>query len=506
MSHSTQVVAEQNDCSVRTGVPGLDNILNGGLPMNHLYLLAGDPGTGKTTLALQFLQEGSRQGEAGLYITLSESKRELEEVARSHRWSLEGISIYEMAPVEDMLSPEAQYTVFHPSEVELADTISSILEIVEKMQPRRIVFDSLSEMRMLAHDALRYRRQILGLKRFFAGRECTVLMLDDHTAGENDLQLQSIAHGVLIIQSIERPYGVKRRRLEVRKLRGARYREGFHDFSIHTGGLVVYPRLVAAEHRPGYKHAAISSGEKELDKLLGGGIDRGTSTLLMGPAGSGKSTVASRYAAAAAMRGEGSVLFSFDESTETLLYRSKSLGMDLTPHIHSGKIKVEQIDPAELSPGEFIERVRHYVEKCNVRIVIIDSMNGFLNAMPDEQYLTLQMHEMLSYLGQQGVVTLLTLAQHGFIGHAMSSPVDVSYLADTVILFRYFEYEGRIKQAISVVKKRSGSHERTIRELKFGPDGIQVGPALEQFDGVLTGVPRFLGTAHDLESCELVNE
>lgn len=499
-STSTSPQSRLSGFRAGTGIPGLDDILGGGLPGNHLYLLEGDPGTGKTTLAMQFLLEGVRQGDSGLYITLSESRRELEEVAASHNWSLDGLAIYEMAPLEDILSAEAQYTVFHPAEVELTDTVSAILDQVESIQPRRVVFDSLSEMRMLARDPLRYRRQILGLKRFFAGRECTVLLLDDHTIGDDDLQLQSIAHGVIIIQSTARPYGIKRRRLEVRKLRGVSYREGFHDFSIQTGGLQVYPRLVASEHRPGFRHSSISSGIAELDRLLGGGVDRGTSTLLMGPAGSGKSTVAVRYALAAAQRGEPAAMFCFDESIETLEHRCKALNMELRPFLDSGKISLCQIDPAEMSPGEFVAQVREHVGKRNARVVVIDSMNGFLNAMPDEQYLTLQLHELLSYMGQQGVVSLMTLAQHGFMGTSMNTPVDLSYLADTVVLFRYFEHKGRIKQAISVVKKRSGLHERTIRELDFTKKGLRVGPALTEFQGVLTGVPEFIGTSQDLES------
>lgn len=491
---------------VSTGIPGLDDILKGGLPSDHLYLLEGDPGTGKTTLALQFLLKGLAEGENGLYITLSESKRELEAIAASHGWSLEGLAIYEMTALEDVLSPEAQYTVFHPSEVELSNTINSILEIVRNLQPRRIVLDSLSEMRVLARDALRYRRQILGLKGFFAGRNTTVLMLDDHTGGESDLQLHSIAHGVIILQSIERPYGIKRRRLEIRKLRGSRFREGFHDFCIRVGGLVVYPRLVAAEHRRGFDHYAISSGDAELDRLLGGGIDRGTSTLLIGPAGSGKSTVAARYALAAAKRGEVSAIFCFDESPTTMLFRMKSLGMDLEPFIESELIRIEQIDPAEMSPGEFIHKVRNYVQDLDARVIVLDSVNGFLNAMPDEQYLILQMHEMLSYLGQQGVITLLTMAQHGFLGSSMSSPVDVSYLADVVVLLRFFESEGHIRQAVSIMKKRSGVHERTIRELKFSTNGMHVGLPLQQFEGVLTGTPRFKGTTRDLELRDLAHD
>ena len=487
----------------RTGVTGLDNILYGGLPANHLYLLEGDPGTGKTTMALQFLLEGAAQGEKGLYITLSESKYELEEVARSHHWSMDGISIFEMTSTEQGLAPQAQYTVFHPSEVELADTMGSILEQVEKTQPRRVVFDSLSELQMLAGEPLRYRRQILGLKRFFSDRECTVLMLDDRTAEGSGLQLQSIAHGVLMVQSLDRTYGIKRRRLEVRKLRGAAFREGFHDFSIKTGGVVVYPRLVAAEHKLDFCHTFVSSGVEELDRLLGGGIDGGTSTLLMGPAGCGKSTLAARYALSAAQRKEAAVIFAFDESTATYLHRSKLLGMDLAPYVETGKVRIEQIDPAELSPGEFVARIRNYVEKEHVRIVVLDSLNGFVNAMPDEQFLMLQLHELLSYLDQHGIATIITMAQHGFFGSAVISPIDVSYLADTVILFRYFEHAGQVKQAISVLKKRSGAHERTIRELTLGSGGVKVGPALDAFEGVLTGTPKFKGKIQDLGSRDI---
>lgn len=485
---------------VSTGVPGLDDILHGGLTLNHLYLVEGDPGTGKTTLALQFLLEGIRKGETGLYVTLSESKQELQEVGESHHWDIGGLSIHELVPLEDGLSPEAQYTVFHPAEVELADTVGAILGRVEEVQPKRVVVDSLSELRTMARDALRYRRQILGLKRFFSGRACTVLLLDDSTADGSDMQLQSIAHGVVRLESLERSFGVNRRRLEVRKMRASSFREGFHDFSIETGGLKVYPRLVASEHQPGFEPSAISSGVKQLDELLGGGISRGTSTLLMGPAGCGKSTVAAQYALAAAERGERTVMFTFDEGLGTLLERGRGLGMDLAPHITKGTIKVKQIDPAELSPGEFVARVRGEVTANQARVLILDSMNGFINAMPDEQFLILQLHELLSFLGQNGVVTLITLAQHGLMGAAINSPVDVSYLADAVILFRYFEFAGHIKQAISVLKKRSGPHERTIRELMFGNKGIRVGPALAEFEGVLTGTPTFKGTAQELEA------
>lgn len=479
---------------VQTGVSGLDDILSGGLPSNHLYLIEGDPGTGKTTLALQFLLEGANKGEKVLYVTLSESRHELLGVAESHGWSLATVPIFEMTPQEEELSPEAQYTVFHPSEVELADTISSVLKQVDQLQPTRVVFDSLSELRMLARDALRYRRQILALKRYFSGRNCTALLLDDRTAGTHDLQLQSIAHGVLMLQNLGRDFGINRRRLEVRKLRGSRFREGFHDYVIETGGVAVFPRLIASEHNPGSSRTAIPSGLDELDTLLGGGLETGTSAILMGPAGCGKSTIASHYCTAAAERGELAALFTFDETLTTLVHRAEGLGMPIRKHVKSGKLLLRQIDPAEISPGEFVQIVRERVDEgCN--LIVIDSLNGFLNAMPGEAFLIMQMHELLSYLNQQGVLTIMTLAQHGIIGTAMNAPVDMSYLADSVMLFRYFEAGGRVRQALSVLKKRTGRHERTIRELSFIESKVRVGPPLQEFEGVLTGVPRFAGNS-----------
>lgn len=482
----------ESEVRLRSGIEGFDNILNGGFPSNHLYLIEGDPGTGKTTLALQFLLEGTRLGERCLYVTLSESSRELKGVAKSHGWSLDAIPIFEMTPEQDEIAPEAQYTVFHPSDVELASTTAAVLEQVDQVQPTRVVFDSLSELRMLARDPLRYRRQILGLKQHFAGRNCTVLLLDDRTAEGDDLQLQSIAHGVIMMQSIEREYGVKRRRLEIRKLRGSAFREGFHDYTIETGGVVVYPRLVASEHLTGVGKTSVSSGMEALDQLLGGGLDSGTSTLLMGPAGGGKSTIAAQYAVAAAERGEHAAVFTFDETLATYIYRAAGLGLDIEKHIQSGRLRLQQMDPAEVSPGQFVYNVRRMVEQDHTTLLVIDSLNGFLNAMPGEEFLTLQLHELLSYLNQQGLNTMFTLAQHGFVGN-MESPLDVSYLADTVLLFRYFESLGELRQAISVLKKRSGKHERTIRALSFSDGAISVGPPLRDFQGVMTGVPQPVG-------------
>ncbi|HEV7375834.1 MAG TPA: ATPase domain-containing protein [Pyrinomonadaceae bacterium] len=481
-----------------TGNEGLDQVLNGGFPANRLYLVEGDPGTGKTTFALQFLLEGARQGEPVLYVTLSETKEELIAVARSHGWSLDGINIYELIPPEESLKTETQYTIFHPSEVELGDTTKAVLEEVERIQPRRIVFDSLSEMRLLARDPLRYRRQILALKQFFTGRQCTVLLLDDRTSTANDLQVQSIAHGVLMLEQLAMDYGAERRRLRVVKLRGSRFRGGYHDFKILTGGVDVYPRLVAAEHHQPFVKESISSAVPELDELLGGGLDRGTSTLVMGPAGCGKSSLAAQFVACAAKRNELVAAFLFDEGINIYLARTAGLGTDMQADVESGRIKVQQIDPAELSPGEFAHRVRCVVEEDGARVVVIDSLNGYLQAMPDERFLTVQMHELLSYLNQQGVVTLLVMAQHGFMGALMGTPVDVSYLADTVVLLRYFEAEGAVRRAISVIKKRTGFHEDTIRELRLSAKGIEVGKPLADFHGVLTGIPTYMGHSASL--------
>ncbi len=474
-----------------TGSDGLDSILEGGFPANRLYLLEGNPGTGKTTIALKFLLEGVAQGERVLYVTLSETKEELRSVSDSHGWSLEGIEIYELIPSEESLKAESQYTIFHPSEVELGETTNAVLEEVERIQPRRVVFDSLSEMRLLARDALRYRRQILALKQYFSGRQCTVLLLDDRTSPSGDLQVQSIAHGVLELEHLALEYGAERRRLRVVKLRGSKYRGGFHDFNIETGGVKVYPRLVASEHQSDFKREAVTSGIKELDALLGGGLDRGTSTLILGPAGSGKSSIAMQFALAVAERGEHAASFIFDEGRNTYLARAAGLGKEMREMIEAGRMSVQQIDPAELSPGEFAHSVRRAVTVEGARLVVIDSLNGYLQAMPDERFLTVQMHELLTYLNRQGVVTILVMAQHGFMGVNMGSPVDVSYLADSVLMLRFFEAAGAVRRAISVVKKRTGYHENTIREMRMSSEGITVGKPLSDFQGVLTGVPTY---------------
>ncbi len=486
-----------NGRPVGTGVAGLDEVLCGGLTPDRVYLVEGDPGSGKTTLALQFLLEGVRLGQPGLYVTLSETKEELDGVARSHGWSLDALAVCELVPSGESLLPDAQPRMFHPSEIELGETTKRVLDEVERTKPARAVFDSLSEMRLLAQNALRYRRQILALKQFFAGRRCTVLLLDDRTSETTDLQLQSIAHGVVTLEHLAPGYGAERRRLKVVKLRGASFRGGFHDFKIVRGGVQVFPRLVAAEHRREFAREPMPSGVAALDALLGGGPDRGTSTLLMGPAGSGKSSVAVQYAVAAARRGEQAAIFAFDESTGTLLARAEGLGIDLAGQVEADRVTVQQVDPAELSPGEFAQLVRRAVEEGGASVVVIDSLNGYLNAMPEERFLTVQLHELLTYLGQQGVVTLLVMAQHGLPGSVTQSPVDASYLADAVVLLRYFEAQGRLRRAVSVVKKRSGPHEAALREFRLSSDGLHVGEPLEGFHGVLTGTPSLVRPGGD---------
>jgi circadian clock protein KaiC len=485
---------------VSTGCSGLDDILGGGLTPNRLYLLEGAPGSGKTTLALQFLLEGTRSGEPGLYITLSETAEELEAVADSHGWALDGIRVFELASMENALSPDSEMTLFHPWEIELGETVKTIIEEVKRTGCRRVVFDSLSEMRLLAQDALRYRRQILALKQFFVGRESTVLLLDDMTgSADADLQLHSISHGVITLGRLNLDYGVTRRRLEVQKMRGLSFREGWHDYVIRTGGLEVFPRLVAADHHEPFAGEPVSSGIAELDALLGGGPLRGTTTLMIGPAGAGKTTIALRYTIAAAARGERSVIYEFDERLGTMLTRSAKLGMNVKPHIADGMVKVVQIDPAMISPGEFAACVCRDVEAEGARLIVIDSLTGYLMAMQHEKQVMLQIHELLSYLNQRGVATFIIDPQPGVVG-SMQTALNMSYLADAVLLLRFFEAGGRMRKAISAIKNRGGAHEDTIRELRIDPaaGGVLIGEPLTEFQGVLTGTPAYTGPIHPL--------
>lgn len=474
-----------------SGVIGFDEILLGGFPSERTYLIEGEPGTGKTTLAMQFLMEGRKQGERGLYITLSETKAELLDVADSHGWSLDGIEIFEL-PSDDSLESNPQSTFFHTSEIELSQTNKAMLEAIERAKASRIVLDSLSELKLLTLDAVKFRRQVMAMKHFFSARGATVLLLDDKIGMQKEQEIQSIVHGVVALEQLSPGYGAERRRIQIKKLRGVPFKGGYHDFALRRGGMIVFPRLIASDHGKDTLPGTVSSGLKELDQLWGGGVDRATSTLLMGPAGSGKSTLATKYAHNAAEKGDKVAMFIFDEGRRTLLERSKALGMNLEKHISDGKISLRQIDPAEVSPGEFMMAVREEVEKNGVKGIIIDSLNGYMNAMPEERFLVVHMHELLSYLRQMDVATFLVVAQHGLLGSAVDSAVDVSYLADNVLLFRYFEAKGAVKQAISVVKKRGGKHERTIRELKFDSGQITVGQPLDNFQGVLTGTPEFL--------------
>jgi circadian clock protein KaiC len=481
-----------------SGVPGLDSVMAGGYPAGHLFLVEGDPGTGKTTLALQFLLEGVRRGEPGLYITLSESAAELNGVAESHGWSLDGIEVFELMPDEDALQPDAQYTVFHPSEVELTTTTQKIFEVVQRVKPLRVVVDSLSEMRLLAGESLRYRRQILGFKHFFTRNNATVLLLDDRTTDDGDTQLRSLAHGVILLEQLALDYGAERRKLRVVKMRGVRYRGGYHDYSIRTGGIEVFPRLIAAEHHTPFERGSVGSGLEELDTLLGGGLDRGTCSLLMGPAGAGKTILSTQYACAAATRGNHVAFYLFDERLGTFVDRAERLGMPFRTWLDKEQIHLRQIDPAEVSPGEFAHTVVRTVEREHTEMVVIDSLNGYISAMLDERLLDIRLHELLSYLAQRGVTTVMTLAQHGILASPQGSQAEVSYLADTLLSLRFFEAYGEVRKAISVLKKRSGHHEHTIREFQITDHGVRVGEPLHAFQGVLTGVPDYVGERQPL--------
>ena len=483
---------------ISTGIAGLDNVLGGGLTKERLYLLEGHPGSGKTTLALQFLIEGAARGESVLYITLAENNVELHAVAAAHGFSMEGVTVHEVIPEESLTNPEEQYTVLDPSEVEFDETNNFILDMIEKTRPARVVLDSLSELQLLSGSALRYRRHVLGLKQYFAKRSCTALLLDDKTSVRGDQQVRSIAHGVISLQSNDSEYGAERRVVRVLKYRGISFRRGPHDYSIVTGGIVVYPKIVAAESRELSARGQIKSGLATFDELLGGGIEEGSSTLISGPPGTGKSTLALQFVRSITQKGKKASMFLFEESFNTLLNRSKGVGMDVKPYFDSGLLSVNQIDPAEMSPGEFTHAVCTAADN-GAKVIVIDSLTGYLNAMPDAKFLTTHLHELLKYLGQKGVVTFLIGVQPGIVG-AMTTGVDVSYMADNVLVLRYFEARGQVEKAISVFKKRGSAHETTLRRFSITSQGIDVGLVLDNFQGILTGVPTLVGPFNDSTS------
>jgi len=485
----TSIVSTEARAS--TGIAGLDNILAGGLPQHHLYLVEGTPGSGKTTLGLQFLQKGREIGERGLYVTLSETSAELHQVAASHGWNLDGIDIYDLVSDEG-LSEESEQSILHPSELELGETTREVMAMVQERQPARVVFDSLSEMRLLAQSPLRYRRQILALKRFFANRGCTVLMLDDKSGTPGDVHLHSLAHGVISLEQNASDYGPDKRRLRVLKLRGVKFREGEHDFLLDKGGLHVFPRLVASEHPHDFQAVPVTTGTPRLDEVLGGGLVPGSNLLLTGPAGTGKTTTAVSCAVEAMRRGERVAYYLFDEGLGTLRVRSKALGLDIDPYLKSGHLMLHAMDPAELSPGQFAHAVQAAVERDKATMVVVDSLNAYLQAMPGSKFLLLQMHELLAYLNLRGAITLLILSQHGVVGDVRAD-VDLSYLSDAMLQFRYFEARGSLRKAISAIKSRTQAPESSIREFRLGPDGLEIGDRLEDFEGVLNGVSRYGG-------------
>lgn len=467
-----------------TGIPGLDEVLRGGLPKHQMYFIQGDPGAGKTTLSFQFLLEGVRRGEKSMYVTLSASRRDLERVARSHGWDLTGIDIYEQFQTA---AATTDTTIFRPAEVELAKTVRSIVEAIDARQPDRVVIDSLGEIRLLADSVLRYRKQLLMLKEFFRERRITGLVLDDRSVAARESEVQGLAEGVIVLSVSAPTYGNTKRSLEVVKMRGVAFRGGYHDFTIAKGGLTVFPRLTAGEYRDSHSEGVVHSGIAEIDALVGGGLERASTTMIMGPAGVGKSSLALQFVTAAAAAGERVAFFLFEEHRSVFLKRAASLGFELPPLIASRGLMVQQIDPAEMSAGEFAFSVRSAVEKEESSIIVIDSLNGYVNAMPEEHFLTLHLHELLSYLTGAGVTTILIVSQHGALGH-VSSPVDVSYLADAVILLRYYETRGSFGRAISMLKKRTSAHEQTVREYALTSRGVRVGAVLEEFRGILSGM------------------
>jgi circadian clock protein KaiC len=496
-------MSDPRPARISSGISALNDILSGGWPASRLYLVEGTPGSGKTTLGLQFLLDGVAANEKVLFITLSETASELNEVAAAHDWSMDGITVFEMEEAELRLGIGNDQSILHSWEIELGEVVRHITEKVEQVKPSRIVFDSLSELRLLAQDPLRFRRQLLSLKHFFNHNDATVLLMDDMSSrGTHDVDLHSLCHGVVTLERLTLDFGVARRRLQVQKLRGSAFREGFHDFAIRKGGLQIYPRLVALEHHSDFAEEPLPSGLPGLDALLGGGPLRGTSTLLTGPAGSGKTTISLQYAAQACSRGERCVMYQFDERIGTLLVRAKGIGIDLQHHLDSGLLNIRQIDPSEISPGEFTSMVRSEVTENDARLIIIDSLTGYVSAMPQEKQLILQLHELLSFLNQQGVATFLISPLQGLVGNMNSGALNISYISDAVILLRFFEAEGKVHKALSVLKNRGKLHENTIRELTISSRGVELSEPLTRFNGVLTGTPAFTGNSTSLKESQ----
>jgi circadian clock protein KaiC len=484
---------------IPTNVPGLDNVLAGGFLQDAFYLVQGDPGSGKTTLALQFMQGRRKAGDRCLYISLTESQRDLRNTCDSHGWSLEGIELRDLTRSIPDLTESGEASVFHPADTELSEMMKLIAVDVERVRPNCVVFDGLSELRLLAGDRLRYRRQLLALKEFFAARRATVLVLDDRSSAFPDVQPESLVGGSMVLERHLPVYGRARRRLFVTKVRGSNFREGYHDYEIVTGGLLVHPRLVAGEHHDKFEQALCRSGIPNLDAMLHGGLTAGSTTLLLGPAGAGKSTISTQFVVNALQQGKKAAIYMFDEVMHILIERAEKLCFGkpggFGAYVEEGLLHAQQIDPAEMSPGAFAHEVQRAVE-AGAKVIVIDSLNGYLNAMPQESFLTTHLHELFAYLNQKGILTIMVVAQHGMLTAGTPGDVDVSYLADTVMLFRYFETNGEVNQALSVLKRRTGSHERTIRELKIEPTGVRVGEPLRQFRGIMTGVPQYQSGPH----------